>query len=374
LINTEDGYHLWSEKYDRDLEDVFAIQDEIASEIAGKLKSEITGVSSRPDGENRPDTEAYELYLKGRYSFNKFSPVMPNKALETFSEVISIDPDYAPAYAGLADSYMFLANPFGTLENNVAMPKAKSAAEKALQIDSNLSDAYVSLGSIATFHDWDSVKAHQYFDRAIELNGNNVNARIWSEMALSLLDQDFDEALSQLKIAFDLDPLNILILVRMGYVYVYKYEFETAVVYFNKIVDLAPGLAAGYHGLQDAYGLQGKYDLSTEAGEKAFNLGAEAADYLMGALGCYQARSGNKKRANELLNILLKKAESASVSPFWIAAVYQGLNKYDEMFECYEKCIEQHDSNLLYLFVPVFDPIREDPRYIPLRKKMGFEK
>ena len=373
LINIEDGYHEWSERYDRNLEDVFAIQDEISAEIAGKLKSEIARRPTSAVKEKRPDLEAYELYLKGRYYFNRFSPETTNKALECFSEAISIDPDFAPAHAGMADMYIFLTNPVGTLDNNIAMPKAKAAAEKAIELDPHLSDAYVSMGSIATFYEWDSAKAHHYFNRAIELNVNSAYARMWYELAFSLLDQDFDGALSQLRTALDLDPLNMFILGRMGYVYVYKYEFDKAVAFFKKMIEYAPEHAAGYHGLQDAYGLQGKYDLAIQAGEKAINIGTKAPNYVIGTLGLYYGRSGNMKSANEVLNMLLQRSESETVSTFWIAVIYLGMGQYDKMFELFDEAFEKHDSNLLYLFVPVFDPIRDDPRFIALHKKLGLK-
>jgi serine/threonine protein kinase/Tfp pilus assembly protein PilF len=372
LINVEDGYHLWSEKYDRNLEDVFAIQDEIASEIAGKLKSEFIMKSSSLDREKRPDVEAYELFLKGRYHFNKFSSGWAKKALECFQEAISLAPDFAPAHSALAGAYIFLTNPFGTLDNQIAMPKAKSAAERALEIDAELSEAYVSMGSIATFHEWDSARAHQFFKKAIALNANDVNARLWYELALSLLDQDFDEALAQLKVALDLDPLNLLILVRTGYVYVYKYDFDTALTYYNKIIQIEPALAAGYHGLQDIYGLQGKYDLAIEAGEKAVKLGNEEPPFVA-VLGLYYGRSGNAKRTNEILNSLLDRSRKQPISPFWIAVVYLGLEQLDKVFEWFDKALEKHDSNLLYLFAPPFDPIRDDLRFKALRNKMGFK-
>ena len=372
LISIEDGCHLWSEKYDRNLEDVFAIQDEIASKIAGKLRSELTMTSSPLDKEKLPDLEAYELYLKGRYYFNKFSSGWANKALECFQEAVSIAPEFAPAHAALAGTYIFLTNPFGTLDNQIAMPKAKSAAERALEIDANLSEAYVSMGSIATFHEWDSVKAHQLFNKAIALNANDVNARLWYELALSLLDQDFDVALAQLKVALELDPLNLLVLVRTGYVYVYKYDFVAALTYYNKIIQIEPALAAGYHGLQDIYGLQGKYDLAIKSGEKAVKLSNEEPPFIA-VLGLYCGRSGNTRRANEILNSLLDRSLKEPISPFWIAVVYLGLGKIDKMFEWFDKALEKHDSNLLYLFAPPFDPIRDDSRFKALRNKMGFK-
>jgi len=372
LINVENGYHSWSEKYDRDLEDVFAIQDEIAAEIAGKLKSEFTNIPHLLDKEKRPDIEAYELYLKGRYYFNKFSSGWGRQALKCFQEAVSLAPDFAQAHAALAEAYIFLTNPFGTLDNQIAMPKAKSAAERALELDAELSEAYVSMGSIATFHEWDSARAHHFFDKAITLNANDVNARLWYELALSLLDQDFDEALAQMNAALELDPLNLLILVRTGYVYLYKYDFDTALTYYNRIIQIEPALAAGYHGLQDIYGIQGKYDLAIEAGEKAVKLGNNEPP-IIADLGLYCGRSGNTARANEILNSLLDRSRKEPISPFWIAVAYLGLGQLDKMFEWFDKALEKHDSNLLYLFAPPFDPIRKDPRFIALRKKIGFK-
>jgi serine/threonine-protein kinase len=294
------------------------------------------------------------------------------KALECYQEAISLAPDYAPAYAGLAGAYVFLTNPFGTMDPQTAIPKAKSAAERALEIDPDLSEAYVSMGSIATFHEWDSAKAHHYFKKAIALNANDVNARMWYELALSLLDQDFDEALTQLKVALVLDPLNLLILVRTGYVYLYKYDFDTALTYYEKIIQLVPELPFGYHGLQDIYGMQGKYDLAIQAGEKAVKLSNEEPP-IIGDLGLYYGRSGNTKRAKEILNSLLNRYKQETIAPFWIAIVYLGLGQLDKFYEWLEKGLEKHDSNLLYLFVPIFDPIREDPRFVALRKKMGLK-
>ena len=373
LSNIKDGYHLWSERYDRDLEDVFAIQDEIAREIANKLKTKFRERKEQEIVSASPNVDAYELYLKGRYYFNKFSPEWINRAIESFSEAIATDPEFALAYAGLAEAYVFLSTPFGALESTVAMPKAKAAAEKALELSPNLSEAYVVLGAIATFYDWDRKKAHKFLQQSITLNPNNVNARLWYELALSLLDQDYDEALAQLTVALDLDPLNLLVMLRMGYVYCYKYDFDTAIQYFNKIVHIDPGYAAGHHGLMEGYGLKGEYELAITEGEKAVELGKYGPPFVA-ILGYICARGGNQKRAKELQSMLLERSKTEPISPFWIAVSYMGSNELDDMFEWLEKAYEQRDGNLLYLFAAPFDPVRGDPRFIALRKKMGFKK
>jgi tetratricopeptide (TPR) repeat protein len=229
------------------------------------------------------------------------------------------------------------------------------------------------MGAIATFYDWDREKAHQYFHQAIHLNPNNVNARMWYELAISLLDQDYDESSAQLTVALELDPLNLLVMIRMGYVYCYKYDFDTAEQYFNKILHIEPSYAMGYHGLMDIYGMKGEYELAITHGEKALELGGYAPPSVA-ILGSYCGRGGKQERARELLSMLLERSKTEPVSPFWIAVNYMGLNEEDHMFEWLEKAYEQRDGNLLYLFAPAFDPLREHPRFISLRKKMGFKK
>ena len=242
-----------------------------------------------------------------------------------------------------------------------------------MKLNANLPEAYVSFGAIATFYDWDREKAHHYFQRAIHLNPNSANARIWYELALSVLDHYFDEALSQLSGALKLDPLNLLVRMRMAYVYYYKYDFDTAIQYCNQIIHIEPGLATGYHGLMDAYGQKGEYEQAIIVGEKAVELGHYGPPFV-GVLGLYCARGGKQKRARELLSILMERSKTEPVSPFWIAVIYMGLCEEDHMYEWFEKGYEQRDGNLLYLFGPPFDSVRSDPRFIAFLNKMGFEK
>ena len=372
LIAVENGYHLWSEKYDRELEDVFAIQDEISAEIAAKLQAEFIQPSPKMRKDKRPDVGAYELYLKGRYYFNKFSPDWILQAKQTFLEAIALDPTFAPAHAGLADTYVFLTNPIGLLDARESLPKAKSAAAEALRLDPNLSEAHTSLGSVAALLDWDSEKAHACFKKAIELNPDNVNARLWYELALSLLDQNFDAGLDHMNYALEIDPLNLLLLLRTGYLYMYKYEYDTAIEYFKKIISIEPEIVSGHHGLLDVYGLQGKYDLVITEGEIVRKLGNEAPPCLA-ILAAYYGRSGKRKEAEAILTTFLKRYESEPISPFWIGVIYMGLDDFDQMFQWYDKAFEKRDSNLLYTFAPPFDPIRKDPRFVALRKRMGLK-
>jgi len=372
LIAVEDGYHLWSEKYDRDLEDVFAIQDEISAEIARKLQSEFIQTSPKLSHETRPDLGAYELYLKGRYYINKFSPDWMFKAQETFQEAIARDPDFAPAHVGLAYTYLILTNPTGMLDGREALPIAREVAEQALALDPQLSEAYVMLGAVATFLDWDSQKARGYFKKALELNPDDINTRLWYELELSLLEQQFDEALKLMNDALKIDPLNLLILIRTGYLYLYKYEYDTAIEYFKKIVSIEPDILMGHHGLLDVYSLKGEWKLAFAEGEKVRSLGGEGPAYLA-VLSLNYARGGKRKEAEAVLSSLLKRYETEAISPFWIGVVFMGLEQFEEMYEWYDMALEKRDSNLLYTMAPPFDPIRKDPKFVSLREKMGLK-
>jgi serine/threonine protein kinase len=373
LISIKDGYHLWSEKYDRDLEDVFSIQDEISIEIAEKLQSEFIQTSPKVSQGTLPDLGTYELYLRGRYYFNKFSPEWMLRAQAAFSEAIACNPSFALAHAGLADTYVILTNPIGLLDARESLPKAQSAAEEALRLDPNLSEAYAALGAVATFLDWEIDKAQALFEKAIELNPNNVNTLLWYELALSLLAQDYDRALRHLSYALEIDPLNLLILLRTGYLYVYKYQYETAIKYFKKIISIEPEVVSGHHGLVDVYGLQGRYDLVFSEGEIVRKLSNEGPPFLA-VLALYYGRSGKRKEAKVILSTLLKRYQSEPVSPFWIGVIYMGLEEFNEMYAWFDRAFEKHDSNLLYTFAPPFDPIRKDPKFIALRNKMDFKR
>jgi len=373
LINVEDGYHLWSEKYDRKLDDIFAIQDDISFQITENLKSKLVTIPKVDKEKHTANLEAYEWYLKGRYYWNKFSAEHVEKTIHCYKKVIEIDSKYALAYTALAEVYIFQSTAFGMRPCREAMPKAKTAAEKALQLDQYLPEAYSALGMVATFYDWDSEKAKKYFRRAIELNPNYADGYVWLEFPLSLFDENFDEAIDVLNRGLQLDPLNLLVRLRLGYVYYYKYDFDRAIEEFQKTLDIEPNFAPGHHGLLDAYGQKGMYDLAIAEGEKTLAIAGHAVSHI-GVMGYHYGRAGKEKEARTFLAELLDQSKGGIVSPFWIATIYVGLNEKDLAFEWFAKALEQKDGNLLYTMAPPFDPIRTDPRFIELRTKMGLNK
>jgi serine/threonine protein kinase/Tfp pilus assembly protein PilF len=371
LINTDDGYHIWSERYDREMEDIFAIQDEITTEVIGKLKINLLKQST-PAGERRPaDLEAYEWYLKGHYVWHKFSVEHIQEAVTCYKKAIETDPNFALAYAALAEIYIFQATAVSLHPSRESMPLARKLVEKSLELDPTLPEAHTALGMIATFYDWDSQRAKKSFNRAIELNPNSAGSYLWLEFPHSLIDQNFEEAHAVLRRSLELDPLNLLVRIRMGYIYYYQYEFDRAIEEFQKTLDVEPNFAMGHHGLIDAYGQKEMYDRAFEEGEKTLAASGRVATHIA-VLAYYYGRAGKIEQCKKLLAELFDQAKRNFVSPVWIAVIYMGMGDFDAAFEYFARAFEQRDGNLLYSVAPPFDIIRKDPRFIQLRKNMGF--
>jgi serine/threonine-protein kinase len=373
LISVEDGYHIWSERFDRNMEDVFAIQDEITEKIVTKLKASLDVPVESQEVRRPENMEAFDLYLRGRYYWNNFSPEVINKIVNCYEQAIDKDPNYALAYAALAEVYVMLASGFDILPSREAMPKARKAALKALEIDPTLAEAHVSLGLVATWYDWDRKAAKKHFQKALELNPDSVGAHQWIECYLTFLEGEFDKGIAHLQRAQELDPLNLLIKNRLGYMYYYLRDFERSIDLFQKIVDLEPNNPLAYHGLMDAYGQKGMYEEAVTEGEKALAMGVRAVAHL-GVLGFYYALAGKKEKADELLTELKERSKKGCVSSFWVGTIHLGLGETDKAFAWFEKAYQERDSNLIYITIPPpFDSIRPDSRFKQLMKKMGLE-
>jgi serine/threonine protein kinase/tetratricopeptide (TPR) repeat protein len=370
LIKVKDGYHIWSDRYDRNMEDVFAIQDEITEKIMDKLMVALD-VRGKPPEEHRPvNLEAYDLYLKGRYCLNMF---VMDKALAYYNQAIEKDPDYALAYASIAEVYTLLSTGFDILPSKDAMPKARKAAQKALELDPDLAEAYVSLGLVALSYDWDRKATKQYFQKAIELNPNSMSAHQWFEFYWTYMMADFDTATAHLERAQELDPLNFLIKVRLGFMFIFKRDYDHALDQFKKFLDFEPNYGLLYLSFATAYALKGDYDEALAYGEKMLEIGPPVVAYV-GNMGWLCAIVGKKDKAYEFLGELEERSKKGYVSSFWTALIYLGLGEIDKSFEWFERAYEEHDGNMIYFTVPpIFDPVRADPRYQQLLEKMGLE-
>ena len=370
LIKVKDGYHLWSDRYDRDMEDVFAIQDEITEKIMDKLIIALDVREKRPEEQRPVNFEAYDLYLKGRYCLNKFEM---DKALTYYRQAIEKDPDYALAYASVAEVYTILSTGFDILPAKDAMPKAREAAQKALKLDPKLAEAYVSLGLVALSYDWDRKATREYFEKAIDLNPNSSTVHQWFEFYWTYMMGDLETATVQLERALELDPLNFLIRIRLGFMDIFKGDSESAINKFEALYDFEPNYLLLYISLATAYALKGDYDEALAYGKKMLEAGPRAVA-AVGNMGWFYAIAGKREQAYELLAELEERSKKGYVSSFWTALIYSALGELDQSFVWFEKAYEERDANMIYLtVVPVLDSVRSDPRYKQLLLKMGHD-
>jgi serine/threonine-protein kinase len=373
MVNVDDGYHIWSEKYDRKMEDIFAIQDEISLAIVDKLrvkllKEERVKLIKR----YTDDLEAYDLYLKGRYFWNRRYEGGLQKGLEYFNQTIKKDPSYAPAYAGIADSLSILGL-FAWLPPKDAFPKAKATALKAIEIDDMLAEAYTSLGWITMLYDWDWVAAEKALKRALEIDPDYAIGQLWYALYLSYLGR-LEEAMAEIIKALRLEPLSLLINVNLGFILYCKRQYDEAIEQCLKTIEMDPNYLLSYWFLGAGYVGKGMWKEAISAEEKAVAL-SEESPYFIGYLGWAYAMSGQKDKARRTLNRLEKLAKERYVTNYSKAMVYLGLGEKDQMFEYLEKAFEAREP-VLALSIKVasyFDSVRSDPRFMALLKKMNLK-
>jgi serine/threonine protein kinase/tetratricopeptide (TPR) repeat protein len=373
LINVEDGYHLWSDRFDRKLEDVFAIQDEISLAIVDKLKPKLLrGEKGRLMKRHTENLEAYNLYLKGLYFWNKRTEEGMRKGMDYFQQAIENDPTYALAYVGLADAFCQLGR-YGVLPPKEAFPKAKAAARKALEIDDTLGEAYNSLAWIRKLYDWDLLNAEREFKRAVELNPNYEMAHMW--YAFNLVTQGrFDEAIKEGKRAQELDPISLTINTSLGAILTFARQYDEAIEQYRKTLEMDPEYLLALLFLGATYYYKEMLEEAIGQLQKAVSIAGDMP-YALGALGCAYASSGQTDEALKVLTRLNELSKERYVSPEYRAWVYIGLGEMDQAFEQLEKAYSEREPNLIYLNVfPVYDNLRSDQRFTTLLKKIGFEK
>jgi serine/threonine-protein kinase len=372
LIEAETERNLWVERYDRDYRDILTLHGELALDIARQIKIAVTPAEKASLASARPvDSEAQDLYLKGRYYWNKFSPELMEKTISYYLQSIKKDPTYALAHAGLAETYVMLSVGFAVLPSQDILPKARDAASKALELDPTLAEAYVSLGIVATCYDWDRLAAKRHFEKALEINPNSVSAHQWIDVYLSFLEGEYRDSSAHLERAQELDPLNLFVKTRLGFMDYYLRDYDRAIKRFKEIVDFDPNIPAAHLGLRESYFGKGKLDEAIAEGEKVLQLGMRA-EAAVGGLGCLYGLTGHKDKARELLSELEARSHQGYVSSFWIAMVHMGLGEMDETFRWLDKAYEERDGSLIYMTVPIaFDTLSPDPRYRPFLQKMG---
>jgi TolB-like protein/Tfp pilus assembly protein PilF/predicted Ser/Thr protein kinase len=372
LIHAATDRHLWIETYERDLRDVLGLQSEVAQTIAGQIQIKITPAEQARLAHNRPvDQRAFDDYLQGRYLFwNKRTKENLEKAIEYFQTAIKDDPAYAQAYVGLADCY----NQLGSVMHSALLPReamrqAEEAARKALELDSELAGAHVALGFVKHYN-WDWVAAEQEFKRAIELNPNYADAHI--RYALYLVSRGgVEAALAEANRARELDPFSLDISASRGYVLENARRLPEAIEQLRRVIAMDPNHYSAHFFLGHTYAANGQFDEAITTSEKAAALSGRAPGAL-GVLGLVYGLAGRRDEANKVLNELLGLNRRRYVTPAALFHVYIGLGDRDQAFAWLEKAFQERSYIMAYLkVIPMVDPLRTDPRFDDLLRRMG---
>jgi serine/threonine-protein kinase len=374
LVDTESGHHLWSESYDRDMGDVFAIQGEITSAIVDRLKPKLLGQEkTRLAKRQTVDLEAYDLYLKGLYFQNKRSEMDLKKAIEYFEQAIVRDPDYALAYAGLALSYGILPI-YSTLPPKEAVQKGKDAARKALQIEKNLAEAHESLGVIKTRYDWDWEGGEREYKQAIELNPGYAMAHKGYSFNL-LFRGRFDEAIKEIEQALELDPVSAVVNYDLGIICLHAGRFNRAINASKRALDMDPSLIYAHGNIGTAYLHKSMYKEALAEFQKEREVSRGAHAWAEVGIGHVYAKIGKADEAQKLLHDLLERSKTEYVSPYILACFHFVLGKNDDGFTLLDQAYLEQDHWLCWLKTihPDFDSVRSDPKYTALLRKMNLD-
>jgi serine/threonine-protein kinase len=372
LTNVADGAELWGAEYDRKLSDLLAVQQEISREISEKLRLKLTGQEEkRLTAHDTASVEAYEAYLRGRYFWNKRTADGLQKAIEEFQQAIERDPNYALGYVGLADCYLIMQE-YAGLPSSETLPKARAAADRAIQLDDSLSEAHTSL-AFALWQSWQWAEAEAEYKRAINLNQNYPTAYHWFSIYFRTKRQ-FDDSMREIKRAQELDPLSPVIGQNVAEVYLLKNDLASAIEQCKRVVELDPSFPGAHDELGFAYLKQRRYEEATAEFQKTVELSGRASRYL-GDLGYCFAVTGKRTEALEILKDLKERYTRRESVGDYLAGVYAGLGDKDQAFAWLEKDFEQHSGQLPWRITRwfTFDDLRGDPRYDDLVRRIGLQ-
>ena len=371
LVDVRYNKLLWGEQYDRKMSDLLQTQREIAREIVEKLKLKVSGAEKGLAKHYTENNEAYQLYLKGRFYWNKRTEEGMQKSLEYFQQAIERDPNFALAYSGLADTYDLLgaSDATGAMPPNEALPKAKAAALKALEIDDALAEAHVSLAHVHYYYDRDWTAAEREYKRALELNPNYPIAHQWYAVYLMSAGR-FDEALAQTRRAQELDPLSLPINMTLGWVLLNARQYDQSIEQLRKTLEMDPHFILTHHRLGLVYEQKGKYDEAIAEFREVINLSA-GKPLGITALAHAYALAGKRAEAQKTLVESQEISKQRYVSSAAIALIYAALGDKDQAFTWLEKADKERDGTLARLKVdPRFDSLRSDPRFADLERRI----
>jgi len=373
LVQVSTDQHLWADTYESPIGDVLALQNRVSSAIVDEIRINL----SKEDKERlaqKPSVspEAYEDYLKGRYYWNKRSGDGFEKAIGYFEEATRRDPQYALAYAGLADCYGIIgATIYGSVPSLEAAPKAKAAAIRALEIDPTLAEAETSLATAKFNYDWDWAGAAEGFKKAMQLDPTYATAYQRYSLYLSAMGK-FDDSFEQIRKARELEPLSISINASFGWRLYLAREYDRSIAQLRDTLEMDPAYEWAHLTLGQAYEEKGQFGLAIEELQKAVEL-SHSSPLTISALAHAEALSGNHAAANKLLTQLETLSKKQYVSPFYVAIVYLGLGKNEVAMNWLEKAYNDRSNGLVFLKVePELDPLRANPRFMTLQNRLNF--
>ena len=372
LVDVADGSQLWGAEYNKSLSDILLVQDEISRTISSKLELRLTGADEQNLAKRfTTDAEAYELYLKGRYFWNKRGEAGLRNGIKYFQEAEQKDPNYALAYSGLADSYALLCD-IGVVAPVTEMPHAKAAAQKAVDIDPNLAEGYTSRGFIKLAYDWDWLGAEADLKRGLELNPKYPTAHQWYASYLVQMGK-FDLAKQEIEQAQQLDPLSPIISSNAGLYSYFEHRYDDAIAQYQKTLEIDPAFWVAHHYLGLAYAKKGMHDQAiSELRNSLYSPGTgplkegavENDPEIAASLGYAYGLAGRRADAEAILNRLRALSQRRYVSGLYFAIVYSGLGDKDRAIEYLNKAFESRHPGLVLIRVdPIFDNLRSDKRF-----------
>lgn len=371
LIDVGQESQLWGEEYRRGQGDVFAIQEEISREISEKLRLRLSPEErTRLAKRYTEDTDAYHFYLKGRYYTNKRTTEWIKKGIEHFQQAIERDPKYALAYAGLADSYAFLASSTGECRPDDWYPKAKTAALKALELDEALAEAHSSLGFSRLLYDWDFAEAKREFERAIELNPAYAGAHDGYSFYLKAAGEH-RKAIRACRDAQKLEPLSLFANVSLGWAYYFARQYDRAIEQHRKALEMDPQFTFANWNLGMTYAQLNQIDQAVDALEQA-NEHSGGGVTFKAHLGYVYGLAGRRSDAEQIIAEFKAMMPARYVSAYYFAIIYLGLSEMDQAIAWLKTALEERAGFMAFIKVePMLDPLRTDRRFVDLESQVG---
>ena len=373
LVDCRTGNQIWGEQYNYKTNALIEFQSEIVQDVSNKLRSRLSNKDEQKINKiYTTNADAYQAFLRGRFHWSKRTAKDLQKSVEYYEQAVALDPGFALAYAGLADSYVLLSG-YAVSSPQESFPKAKEAAQKAIKLDDSLAEAHTSLGYVLFNFDWNFEESEKEMRRAIELNPNYSTAYHWYGNANLLAFGKLDESIESVRRAHELDPLSLIINADLGTAYLYAGQLEKAVGQYKKTIELDENFYYAHAYLGRTYMMKGEYENAIKEFEKAQTLGSDPRVLMLSA--CNYSRMGKRGEALKKIEELKKVSQEKYVSPYYFALAYTSLGDKDKAFEWLEKAFAAREGRMTLMKAdPLLNDLRSDPRFDDLLKRVGLEK